>query len=209
MCGRGGLNGIHGRECTCTALLGNRRNVEALRSSPVRGTRRASSPVMDRVTRIPRASEDQSRALAEVQTIAWLLDNSIPVPGTGGRRFGIDAVIGFVPVVGDLISGGIGLFVVWRGSRLGLPRVVVARMLANTAIDMAIGAIPVLGDAFDLWFKANTRNLGLMRRHLEQPDLSTRSDWVVLLGLVGAVVLVVVLLGWFVVAVISEIVGAF
>ena len=164
---------------------------------------------MDRVTRIPRASEDQSRALAEVQTIAWLLDNSIPVPGTGGRRFGIDAVIGFVPVVGDLISGGIGLFVVWRGSRLGLPRVVVARMLANTAIDMAIGASPVLGDAFDLWFKANTRNLGLMRRHLEQPDLSTRSDWVVLLGLVGAVVLVVVLLGWFVVAVISEIVGAF
>lgn len=164
---------------------------------------------MDRVTRIPRASEDQSRALAEVQTIAWLLDNSIPVPGTGGRRFGIDAVIGFVPVVGDLISGGIGLFVVWRGSRLGLPRVVVARMLANTAIDMAIGAIPVLGDAFDLWFKANTRNLGLMRRHLEQPDLSTRSDWVVLLGLVGAVVLVVVLLSWFVVAVISEIVGAF
>lgn len=164
---------------------------------------------MDRVTRIPRASEDQSRALAEVQTIAWLLDNSIPVPGTGGRRFGIDAVIGFVPVVGDLISGGIGLFVVWRGSRLGLPRVVVARMLANTAIDMAVGAIPVLGDAFDLWFKANTRNLGLMRRHLEQPDLSTRSDWVVLMGLVGAVVLVVFLLGWFVVAVISEIAAAF
>ena len=164
---------------------------------------------MERVTRIPHASDDQSRALAEVETIAWLLDNSITVPGTGGRRFGIDAVIGFVPVVGDLISGGIGLFVVWRGSRLGLPRVVVARMLANTAIDMAIGAIPVLGDAFDLWFKANTRNLGLMRRHLEQPDLSTRSDWVVLLGLVGAVVLVVVLLGWFVVAAISEIVGAF
>ena len=164
---------------------------------------------MDRVTRIPRASDDQSRALAEVQTIAWLLDNSIPVPGTGGRRFGIDAVIGFVPVVGDLISGGIGLFVVWRGSRLGLPRVVVARMLANTAIDMAVGAIPVLGDAFDLWFKANTRNLGLMRRHLEQPDLSTRSDWLALLVLVGAVALVVFLLGWFVVAVISEILAAF
>ena len=164
---------------------------------------------MDRVTRITRATDDQSRALAEVETIAWLLDNSIPVPGTGGRRFGIDAVIGFVPVVGDMISGGIGLFVVWRGSRLGLPRVVVARMLANTAIDMAIGAIPVIGDAFDLWFKANTRNLGLMRRHLEQPDLSTRSDWVVLLGLVGAVVLVVVLLSWFVLAVISEILGAF
>ena len=164
---------------------------------------------MDRVTRIPRASEDRSRALAEVETVAWLLDNSIPVPGTGGRRFGIDAVIGFVPVVGDVLSGGIGLFVIWRGSRLGLPRVVVARMLANTAIDMAVGAIPVVGDAFDLWFKANTRNLGLMRRHLERPDLSTRSDWGVLLALVGAVALVVILLGWFVVAVISEILRAF
>jgi uncharacterized protein DUF4112 len=89
-----------------------------------------------------------------VETIAWLLDNSIPVPGTG-RRFGIHALIGFVPVVGDLVGGGIGLFVVWRASRLELPRIVVARMLANSAIDIAIGAIPLIGEAFALWFKAN------------------------------------------------------
>ncbi len=118
---------------------------------------------MMRVTREP----DRSRALSEVQTMAWLLDNSIPVPGTGGRRFGIDALIGLVPVVGDLVSGSIGLFVVWRGSRLGLPRIVVARMLANTALDVMVGVIPLAGDAFDLWFKSNTRNLNLMRRHLE------------------------------------------
>jgi Domain of unknown function (DUF4112) len=165
------------------------------------------SHLMQRVTRLPRGSVDRSRALSEVEAIAWLLDNSIPVPGTG-RRFGIDAIIGFVPVVGDLVSGGIGLFVVWRGSRMGLPRVVVARMLANTAIDMAIGAIPFIGDAFDLWFKANTRNLGLMRRHLEQPELSTRGDWAALLGLIGAVVLVLVLLGWFVVSILTAIFGA-
>jgi len=163
---------------------------------------------MARVTRIPRARPERSRALAEVETLAWLLDNSIPVPGTGGRRFGLDAVIGFVPVVGDLVSGGIGLFVVWRGARLGLPRVVVARMLANSAIDLAVGSIPVIGDAFDLWFKANTRNLALMRRHLEEPERSTREDWLVLLGLVGAVVLVVVLLGWLVVSVVAAIIGA-
>jgi hypothetical protein len=162
---------------------------------------------MARVTRIPRERPDRSRALAEVETLAWLLDNSIPVPGTGGRRFGIDAVIGFVPVVGDLVSGGLGLFVIWRASRLGLPRVVVARMLANSAIDLAIGSIPVLGDAFDLWFKANTRNIGLMRRHLERPDTSTREEWLVLLGLVGAVVLVVALIGWLLVSLLTTVVG--
>ena len=162
---------------------------------------------MARVTRIPRARPERSRALAEVETLAWLLDNSIPVPGTGGRRFGLDAVIGFVPVVGDLVSGGIGLFVIWRGARLGLPRVVVARMLANSAIDLAVGSIPVAGDAFDLWFKANTRNLALMRRHVEQPELPTRDEWLVLLGLVGVVVLVVVLVGWLLVSLLTTVVG--
>lgn len=163
---------------------------------------------MARVTRIPPARPDRSRALAEVETLAWLLDNSIPVPGTGGRRFGIDALIGFVPVVGDLVSGGMGLYVVWRGARLGLPRVVVARMLANSAIDLAIGSIPVAGDAFDLWFKANTRNLGLMRRHLEQPDLSTRNEWLVLLGLIGAVALILGLIGWLLISLFTTVVGA-
>jgi hypothetical protein len=159
------------------------------------------------VTRIPRTFGERPRGLAEIEALAWLLDNSIPVPGTG-RRFGVDAVIGFVPVVGDLVSGVIGLFVVWRGSRLGLPRVVVARMLANSAIDIVIGAIPVLGDAFDLWFKANTRNLGIIRRHLEHPETSTRSDWLILMSLVGLLIAIVVLLGWLVVAVISAIAGA-
>lgn len=140
--------------------------------------------------------------------LAWLLDNSIPVPGTGGRRLGIDALIGFVPVVGDLASGGIGLFVVWRASRMGLPRVVVARMLANTVLDVVIGAIPFLGDAFDLWFKANTRNLGLMRRHLERPGTSTRSEWLGLAALIGVVVAVVALFGWLVVSLVAALLGA-
>ncbi|MDQ3689617.1 MAG: DUF4112 domain-containing protein [Chloroflexota bacterium] len=162
---------------------------------------------MTRTTRHARSPDAQPRGLAEVETLAWLLDNSIPVPGTG-RRFGIDALIGFVPVVGDLVSGGIGLYVVWRGSRLGLPRVVVARMLANSAIDIAIGAIPFIGDAFDLWFKANTRNLGLIRSHLERPDASTRGEWIVLLGLLGILLIILGLLGWFLVSLVSAIGGA-
>lgn len=163
---------------------------------------------MGRVTRLPRREGGDERGLAEVEALAWLLDNSIPVPGSGGRRLGIDAIIGLVPVVGDVVSGVIGLFVVWRAARLGLPRVVVARMLANTAIDVAVGAVPLLGDAFDLWFKANTRNLAIMRRHLEDPGRSTRDEWVGLLGLLGAVVLVVLLVGWAIWSAVGALLGA-
>ena len=158
--------------------------------------------------RLGSVDERRDRALSEVAALAWLLDNSIPVPGTGGRRFGVDALIGLVPGIGDLVSGAIGLVVVWRGSRMGLPRIVVARMLANTVLDLAIGAIPVIGDAFDLWFKASTRNLGLMQRYLEEPDRSTSGEWASVLALVGAIVGVVLLVGWLVVSLIGALVGA-
>ena len=164
---------------------------------------------MARPTRAPRTETQRARSLAEVEGLAWLLDNSIPVPGTGGRRFGIDAIIGLVPGIGDVVSGAIGLIVVWRGSRMGLPRIVVARMLLNTLLDLAVGAIPVIGDAFDLWFKASTRNLGLMRRHLERPDTSTREDWTAVLLMVALAVAVIVALGWLVVAAIAAVIGAF
>jgi preprotein translocase subunit Sss1 len=163
---------------------------------------------MPRTARAVRSETERARSLAEIEAIAWLLDNSIPVPGTGGRRFGIDALIGLVPGIGDLLSGAIGLVVVWRGSRMGVPRVVVARMLANTLLDLAIGSIPVIGDAFDLWFKASTRNLALVRGWLERPDRSTRGEWVAVLALVGAVVAVVGLVGWLVLAAIASLIGA-
>jgi hypothetical protein len=163
---------------------------------------------MPQTTGAVRSETERARSLAEIEAIAWLLDNSIPVPGTGGRRLGIDALIGLVPGIGDLLSGAIGLVVVWRGSRMGVPRVVVARMLANTLLDLAIGLIPVAGDAFDLWFKASTRNLALVRGWLEHPDRSTRGEWVAVLALVGAVVAVVAVVGWLVVAAVAALIGA-
>lgn len=162
---------------------------------------------MTRVTRTPHRGRHAPEAIREVETLAWLLDNSIPVPGTGGRRIGLDGLIGLVPVVGDFASAGMGLFVVWRGSRLGLPRVVVARMLLNSAIDLTVGAIPIIGDAFDLWFKANTRNLRLMHRYIESPDTSTKSQWLVIGVVGGAVLLLLGLVVWLVVAVLLTEVG--
>lgn len=157
---------------------------------------------MTRTARRTRTDAERTRSLAEVEALAWLLDNSIPVPGTG-RRFGVDALIGFIPGIGDLVSAGVGLVVVWRGARMGLPRIVVARMLANSAIDLVVGAIPIAGDAFDLWFKASTRNLNLIRRWLDQPDQSTAGDWAAVLALVGAVVALVVGIGWLILAALS------
>jgi hypothetical protein len=125
-------------------------------------------------------------ATAEVELLAWLLDNSIPIPGTG-RRIGLDALIGLIPGAGDLVSGGLGLLVVVRAAQRGLPTVVLARMLANVALDFAIGSIPVIGDLFDLWFKSSVRNVGLMRRYVTEPGASTRGQWLFFAGILATV----------------------
>ena len=147
--------------------------------------------------------------MAEVETIAWLLDNSIPVPFFGGRRFGADAIIGLIPGFGDVASAAIGLLVVWRASRMGFPKIVLARMLMNTTIDMIVGAIPFVGDVFDLWFKSNTRNLDLARRWLEQPDRSTRDEWLAIGLIVALLVGMAAFILWAIVSVISAIAGLF
>jgi hypothetical protein len=164
---------------------------------------------MTRVTRLPARAPDRSRSLTEVDAMAWLLDNSIPVPFLRGRRFGVDAIIGLVPGFGDLVSTGLGLLVVWRASRMNLPSIVVARMLVNTAIDLVVGAIPFAGDAFDMWFKANTRNLGLARRWLEEPERSTRDEWLGLAMIAGILIAMVAFVIWVVGAVISAFLGLF
>ena len=143
-----------------------------------------------------RVRDDRSTADAEL--LAWLLDNSIPIPGTA-RRIGLDAVIGFVPGLGDVLSGGLGLFIVLRGVQRGLPSVVVARMLTNVALDFGIGAIPLIGDAFDLWYKSNARNVELLRRYAADPSASTGGQWGFFIGLlvgIGAVAAAFVWLIW-------------
>jgi hypothetical protein len=154
-------------------------------------------PMSGRVTRLPPRSGGRGREsdLAEMEVIAWLLDSSIAIPGTG-RRIGVDAIVGFIPGLGDLLSGGLGIFVVIRGAMLGLPRVVLVRMLANVGIDFVIGAIPVIGDIFDLWFKSNQRNVSLAKRYIAEPDASTRGQWLFVLVIVGAQLLFMLGVVW-------------
>ncbi len=119
--------------------------------------------------RPPYLSADLGReaSLARLETLAHLMDTAFVIPGIN-RRVGFDALIGLVPVIGDLAGMVISSFIVYEAKRLGAPRWLVARMGLNVAFDGLIGAVPVAGDLFDAAFKANRRNVQLLRRHLER-----------------------------------------
>jgi hypothetical protein len=104
-------------------------------------------------------------SIARITALARLLDDAILIPGLN-RRVGFDAIIGLVPGIGDAISALLASYIIWEARQLGLPRWKIARMIGNVAVDTAIGAIPVAGDAFDLFFKANRRNLRIVHEHL-------------------------------------------
>jgi hypothetical protein len=109
----------------------------------------------------------RSRAerIARLDALASLLDTAFLVPGTN-IRFGVDALIGLVPGIGDAITTLMSLYIVQEARALGAPRHLVARMLVNVALDGVIGAVPLLGDAFDVMWRANRRNMALLQRHL-------------------------------------------
>ena len=105
--------------------------------------------------------------LAHLDFIADLLDSRFVIPGTN-IRFGLDGVIGLIPGIGDVISALISLYLIGRASRLGLSPWIKARMLWNVALDTTVGAVPLLGDAFDVAFKSNRRNIALVRKALQK-----------------------------------------
>lgn len=108
--------------------------------------------------------------LARVRTVATLMDSRFTLPGTN-VRVGLDAVLGLVPVVGDMAGQLVSVYLITEARRLGVPNPVLGRMIANTMVDALVGSIPIVGDVFDALFKANVRNLALLVRHLEQSDL--------------------------------------
>ena len=104
--------------------------------------------------------------VARIDTLATLLDTALVIPGTG-VRFGFDALIGLFPVVGDIITTALSLFIVREAYQLGAPGHVIARMLGNVALDGVFGAVPLVGDAFDVLWRANRRNVLLLREWLD------------------------------------------
>lgn len=131
------------------------------------------------------ARQDEVRRVSSV--VRWM-DDLVRVPGTR-FGFGLDAILGFfVPVVGDLVTGAVAVTVITAAQRRGVPRVVVLRMLLNIGIDTLAGMVPVVGDAFDLVWRSNVRNLELLERHQgELEPRARKSDYAVVAAAVGLV----------------------
>jgi hypothetical protein len=118
--------------------------------------------------------------------LAHWLDDCFKIPGLP-FRFGIDAFIGLIPGFGDLLTGLLTCIILLAGWMRGLPYITLLRMMANIAIDVIIGAIPLLGDVFDIAWKPNRRNFALLQRHIAEPRQHTWRDWAFLWGLVGGI----------------------
>lgn len=128
-------------------------------------------------------SERFHAAERRIGRVTHLLDEVVGIPGTS-IRVGLDPVIGLVPVVGDAVAALVGIWVIGEAARFGIPRLVLGRMIVNLVLDLGIGAIPLIGDLYDVAMRSNSRNLALFRRHALDPDASTRGERAFLVGLV-------------------------
>ena len=127
-----------------------------------------------------------------LDVLSRVLDTWFQIPGTS-IRFGVDGIIGFIPGVGDLLAGLASTIIVLAAFFRGVPLITIARMIANLAIEVGIGAVPVIGNLFDIAWRANRRNYHLLERSLEAPRRDTWKDWIfmALLG-VGIVTMMMV-----------------
>ena len=119
---------------------------------------------------------DESRAVRErLKFLAWLLDSSIPIPGTP-YSIGLDAIVGLLPFIGDLIGVVASSYILAEANRLGVGRTILARMAFNVALEGVIGIVPLLGDLFDAAWKANMRNVQLLDAWAEHPHATRRAS---------------------------------
>jgi hypothetical protein len=141
--------------------------------------------------------------LERLRQWATLLDGAFRVPGTN-LRFGWDPILGLVPGVGDVIAPVYAVAIIVTAAQVGVPRVVQLRMLLTAAADLTIGAIPVVGDLFDVLWRANQRNMALLDRHVRAPHPASPTDWAfvtLVLAALGAVaalpfIALIVLVRW-------------
>ena len=136
----------------------------------------------------PASDADVRRARA----LARVLDTAIGIPGTP-LRIGVDAILGVIPGAGDVLGAALSGYIVLTAAKRGVSPAVLWRMVANVAIDTAIGTIPVLGDLFDVAWKSNTKNVELLERYVASPEKATTRSRA--LGVLVVVVVLLVLIG--------------
>jgi hypothetical protein len=156
-----------------------------------------SQPMPTRVLEPEIVYDDHERDIApELEMLAQWMDSVFEIPGTR-IRFGLDPILGLIPGLGDALTTLVSLYILSAARRYGVPRVTMLRMAANIAIDFALGSLPVVGDAFDLFWKSNLKNVALLERHVMATPAEKRrarsGDWLFLAGL--AMLLIALLIG--------------
>ncbi|MGC4251131.1 MAG: DUF4112 domain-containing protein [Sphingobium sp.] len=127
----------------------------------------------DRIVRdLPGMGRDPASVRRRIEAMEALLEGLFVIPGTN-RRVGLDSLVGLIPVVGDFATAAMGAWMVWEARNLGMSKWQLTRMAANVGVDTLIGAIPFAGDIFDFLYKSNTKNLRIIRRHLDRHHPST------------------------------------
>jgi hypothetical protein len=138
-------------------------------------------------------SDDVRDHLVEVADILGkVLDTTVKIPGTS-LSIGLDPLIGLIPGIGDALANLLGAVILGIATRLRLPRIVLARMSLNLLINGTVGAIPLIGDLFSVWFQVHARNAALLREAAMKPDRETRPDWLYVGGIIGGTVLLMLL----------------
>lgn len=138
-----------------------------------------------------------------IERLSWLLDESITLPN--GYKIGLDGFIGLIPGIGDFIGGVLASVIIYKAKQLGVPKMVLGRMIINMMIDTVFGAVPVIGDLFDFVWKANKRNVALLNKYQLDPAKTYRTSFIenllfillLMLILAGLIVLIVWIIGVF------------
>ncbi|WP_420143451.1 DUF4112 domain-containing protein [Sphingobium sp.] len=127
----------------------------------------------DRIVRdMPGFGRDPASIRRRVEAMEQVLEGLFVIPGIN-RRVGLDSIVGLIPVVGDIATAAMGAWIVWEARNLGMSKWQLTRMSANVGVDMVVGAIPFAGDLFDFLYKSNTKNLRIIRKHLDRHHPST------------------------------------
>jgi len=126
----------------------------------------------DRLAQSLPLGTDAASVRQRVEAMEALLERLFVIPGIN-RPVGLDSIVGLVPVVGDVITAAMGAWLVWEARNLGMSKFQLTRMAAHVGFDALIGAVPLVGDLFDFVYRSNTKNLRIIKRHLDKHHPAT------------------------------------
>jgi Domain of unknown function (DUF4112) len=132
--------------------------------------------------------------LKRMRQLSRILDSALVIPGTK-QRMGLDPILGLIPGGGDTVSAALSSYIIIEAALMGLPRSALMRMVLNIAIDTIVGSVPILGDVFDVFSKANLRNMQIVENHAKAPKSSAKVDKLFIILLIGGLIALILLAG--------------